>query len=57
MLASLPPGEWTVAWVRDGSYAATAMAVLGMKDEAREALRYYLDADAGRFQSWSELAP
>ena len=57
VLASLPPGEWTVAWIRDGSYAATAMAALGMKDEARAALSYYLNAESGRFQSWDELKP
>jgi hypothetical protein len=55
VLASLPPGEWTVAWIRDGAYAATAMAALGMADEARDALRFYLNAEAGRFQSWTEL--
>ncbi|WP_437279656.1 glycoside hydrolase family 15 protein [Sorangium sp. So ce375] len=56
VLASLPPGEWTVAWIRDGAYATVAMAALGMQAEARDALRYYLDAEAGRFQGWSELA-
>ena len=57
VLASLPPGEWQVAWIRDGSYAAAAMATLGMKDQAREALQYYINAEAGRFQSWNELKP
>ncbi|WP_437600652.1 glycoside hydrolase family 15 protein [Sorangium sp. So ce590] len=56
VLASLPPGEWTVAWIRDGAYATVAMAVLGMEAEARDALSYYLDAEAGRFQRWNELA-
>ncbi len=32
------------------------MAALGMQAEARDALRFYLDAEAGRFQGWSELA-
>jgi uncharacterized membrane protein YgcG len=57
VLASLPPGEWQVAWIRDGSYAAAAMATLGMKDQAKEALQYYINAEAGRFQSWNELKP
>lgn len=57
VLASLPPGEWQVAWIRDGSYAATAMATLGMKAQAREALQYYINAEAGRFQTWNELKP
>ncbi|XXF77803.1 glycosyl hydrolase [Myxococcaceae bacterium GXIMD 01537] len=55
VLASLPPGQWTYAWVRDGAYAAAAMATLGLKGEARDALSYYLDADSGRFQHWREL--
>ncbi len=57
VLASLPPGEWQVAWIRDGAYAATAMATLGMKEQARDALHYYIDAEAGRFQTWNELTP
>jgi hypothetical protein len=57
VIASLPPGEWTYAWIRDGAYAATAMAALGMKEDARDALLYYLRADAGKFQSWDELKP
>jgi MYXO-CTERM domain-containing protein len=57
VLASLPPGEWTVAWIRDGSYAVSAMAALGMQAEAKDALLFYLNAEANRFQKWSELAP
>lgn len=57
VLASLPPGEWTYAWIRDGAYATAAMATLGMHAEARDALTYYLDAEAGRFKDWSELQP
>jgi hypothetical protein len=57
VLASLPPGEWTYAWIRDGSYAVSAMAALGMKDEAKDGLLYYLNAEAGRFQTWDELKP
>ncbi|WZX23530.1 glycoside hydrolase family 15 protein [Myxococcus stipitatus] len=57
VLASLPPGQWTYAWIRDGAYAAAAMATLGMRSDAREALSYYLNADSGRFQHWRELQP
>jgi MYXO-CTERM domain-containing protein len=56
VLASLPPGQWTYAWIRDGSYAAAAMAELGMEGPARDALEYYLNAEAGRFQGWDELS-
>lgn len=57
VLASLPPGEWTYAWIRDGAYATTAMATLGLKDHAKASLLYYLEAESGRFQDWEELAP
>lgn len=55
ILASLPPGEWTVSWIRDGAYAVAAMAEAGMHQEARDGLSFYLRAEAGRFQDWTEL--
>ncbi|WP_163991411.1 glycoside hydrolase family 15 protein [Pyxidicoccus caerfyrddinensis] len=55
VLASLPPGQWTYAWIRDGAYAAAAMSTLGMTNGARAALAYYLQADSGRFRDWREL--
>jgi GH15 family glucan-1,4-alpha-glucosidase len=57
VLASLPPGEWTYSWVRDGAYAAVAMAELGWDDQSRDALMFFLDAEGGRFKSWSEFQP
>jgi hypothetical protein len=57
VIASLPPGHWTYAWIRDGAYAAAAMAGLGMQAEAKDALDFYLGAEAGRFQTWNELTP
>jgi MYXO-CTERM domain-containing protein len=56
VLASLPPGNWTYAWIRDGAYATAAMATLGMVPEARAALEFYLNAEAGRFADWMELS-
>lgn len=56
ILASLPPGNWTYAWIRDGAYATLAMATLGMASEARASLEYYLNAEAGRFADWMELS-
>jgi neopullulanase len=55
VLASMPPGNWTYAWIRDGAYAVAGMAQLGMHQEARDALSFYLNAEAGRFQHWQEL--
>src|SRR5262249_28171328 len=57
IIASLPPGEWTVSWIRDGAYATTALATLGRKAEAKAALEFYLGAEGGRFQDWNELKP
>ncbi len=57
ILASLPPGDWTYAWIRDGAYATSAMAALGMDQAARDSLSYYLNAEGGRFADWTELAP
>lgn len=56
VLASLPPGNWTYAWIRDGAYAVSAMASLGMHTEARDGLAFYLGAESGRFAEWNELA-
>lgn len=57
VLASLPPGEWTYSWVRDGAYAIVALAELGLVTESREALRFFLDAEGGRFKDWTEFQP
>jgi hypothetical protein len=57
VIASLPPGEWTISWIRDASYAIAAMAEAGMKDEAKNALAFYLGAESNRFQKWDELKP
>lgn len=57
VLASLPPGEWTYSWVRDGAYAVVALAELGLVTEAREGLRFFLDAEGGRFKDWTEFQP
>lgn len=56
VLASLPPGNWTYAWARDGAYAISAMASLGMHEQARAGLEFYLQAEGGRFAQWDELA-
>jgi len=44
VLASLPPGEWTYAWVRDGAYAAAGLASAGLTQQARDAVQFVLDA-------------
>ena len=56
VLASLPPGEWTYAWPRDGAYAIIGMSLAGMQTEAKAALEFYLNAEGGRFRNYSELS-
>ncbi len=53
MLASLPPGEWHTAWVRDGLYGAVALARLGHFAEAKLALDFFMNAaPVGKFRSY-----
>ena len=52
ILASLRPGVWAIAWVRDGAYAIEAMAKLGMYDEARKGLEFMLKADGNKFKNY-----
>ncbi len=55
LLASLPPGEWAYAWVRDGSYGIVGMTDAGMFDEAELALEFFLRAHANRYVDLPEL--
>jgi uncharacterized protein (TIGR03382 family) len=52
ILASLPPGGWHTGWVRDALYAVNALARSGHSDEAKLALDFFLNADAGRYASF-----
>ncbi|GMV42905.1 MAG: hypothetical protein AMXMBFR64_46210 [Myxococcales bacterium] len=49
ILASMPPGQWNIAWVRDGAYAITALARTGHLAEARAALDFFYDGKAGDY--------
>jgi GH15 family glucan-1,4-alpha-glucosidase len=52
VLASLRPGLWHVAWVRDGSFAIQAMTRLGMYNEAKKALEFMLKAPSGKYKNY-----
>lgn len=53
ILASLPPGAWTTAWVRDGSYATVALSRIGHFEEAKKSLNFFLEADpVGQYSSF-----
>jgi len=53
ILASLPPGlgelnaQWNISWVRDMAYATAALARAGHLSEARDALRFQIEAPLG----------
>jgi MYXO-CTERM domain-containing protein len=57
ILASLPPGGWHTGWVRDATYAIAALARAGHADEAKRALDFFLNADAGRYPSFVNNQP
>ncbi|MCO7176971.1 glycoside hydrolase family 15 protein [Sporolactobacillus kofuensis] len=44
VLASLIPGEWSIAWARDGNYSIQALIASGHYQEARAALQFFFDA-------------
>lgn len=50
ILASLPPGVWNIAWVRDGSYAIRALARLGLFKEAKAGLEFMLRAKSNTYK-------
>jgi len=49
ILASLPPGGWNIAWVRDGCYSILGLNRLGLFDEARSALSFMLNAESDHY--------
>lgn len=57
ILAALPKarpasgeGIWNVAWVRDASYGIVALAKTGYVEEARNALKFMLEARSGEYE-------
>jgi hypothetical protein len=53
ILASLRPGLWHIAWVRDACFAIDAMTRLGMYAEARKGLEFMLKAPSNRFRDYT----
>ena len=52
IVASLPPGIWHIAWVRDQAYAGVALAASGHGAEAKDALEFVQHGQAGGYQSY-----
>lgn len=47
ILASIPVGQWHTGWVRDAAYAIVGLARAGHFEEARMALEFYFNVEAG----------
>lgn len=52
ILASLPPGVWSICWLRDGMYALLGLNSAGLFDEAKNLLSFYLNADANYYKTF-----
>lgn len=53
IVASLPPGQWNITWVRDGCYAIAGLVASGHFAEARAALDFFRGAHAGRYRAFN----
>jgi GH15 family glucan-1,4-alpha-glucosidase len=53
VLASLPPGGWNIAWVRDGMYSVLGMNRVGLFREARDFLAFCLNAKSNQFVKYT----
>jgi GH15 family glucan-1,4-alpha-glucosidase len=52
IMASIRPGLWHIAWVRDASFAIQAMTRLGMFAEAKNGLEFMLKAPSGQYRHY-----
>lgn len=52
VLASLTTGNWNIAWVRDGVYSIVALVRAGHYEEAKNALKFFLEADTGYYKNY-----
>jgi hypothetical protein len=50
ILASVAPGQWNIAWVRDMAYATVGLVRSGHSSEAKAAIAFQLGAQAGTYQ-------
>jgi MYXO-CTERM domain-containing protein len=50
ILASVAPGQWNIAWVRDMAYATVALLRSGHMAEAKAAIAFQLGAQSGTYQ-------
>ncbi|MFH1438405.1 MAG: glycoside hydrolase family 15 protein [Pseudomonadota bacterium] len=51
IVASMPPGMWNITWPRDQAYAIAGLAEAGFYEEAKAALEFVFNGEAGGFGS------
>jgi len=52
ILASLPPGVWSITWLRDGMYSLLGLNAAGLFDEAKNLLSFYLNAESNFYKKF-----
>jgi GH15 family glucan-1,4-alpha-glucosidase len=52
LLASVAPGQWNIAWVRDMAYAVVGLLRSGHAAEAKAAIAFQLQAKTGAYQQY-----
>jgi GH15 family glucan-1,4-alpha-glucosidase len=52
ILASVAPGQWNIAWVRDMAYATVALARAGHVAEAKAAIDFQMNAQVGAYEQY-----
>lgn len=52
VLASLPPGQWDIAWVRDAMLALGALTETGHHPEVERALEFYIRGPIGEYRDY-----
>ena len=52
LVAGLPPGIWNISWPRDAAYAIVGLVRSGHLTEAKDALSFMIESDAGKYAAW-----
>ena len=52
ILASIAPGQWNIAWVRDMAYAVVGLVRSGHYAEAKAAIAFQMQAQVGGYQQY-----
>ncbi len=52
VLASLPPGVWSITWLRDGMYSLLGLNAAGLYEESKKLLSFFLNAESNFYKSF-----